>query len=111
MKKLMLMFACTIITGLVQAESKYTASDNAVYVQAINDLKATGLIISMNEDSHTIVVNPSVWAALDYELKERAVSIVGAHFDYQSGYSSVTVLDRYTNKKLAAFGIFGLKVY
>ena len=56
MKKIMMTMACMMVAGLVQAESKYTAADNAVYVNAINQLKSTGLIISMNEESHTIVI-------------------------------------------------------
>ena len=111
MKKTLLIIACMAFALSAQAESKYTASDNATYVQAINELKSSGLIVSMNEEFHKVVVEPSIWKTLTYAQKETMTSIIGAHFDYTSGYSSLTILDKYTNKKLAKFGVFGLKVY
>ena len=94
-----------------KVKSEYTAADNAVYEGAIQTWKSGGLIISIDTQAHTVVVEPSVWKALGYEYKRKMASVVGAHLNYKTGYSSVTIRDKYTNKKIGAFGPLGFKVY
>lgn len=96
----------------VKTDTKVSASEHQKNVATISQMKSAGMILSINNDSHEVVVDPAVWSRMTYEQKGGMTAIVSEYLNYVTGYSHVTVVDKYSHKKVGSLGVFGgFKVY
>lgn len=91
---------------------KVSAEDHKKNTESIAEFKRVGWLESVDASAQTAVVAPSAWKKLTYKQKVGLMIILSEYFEYETDLKSVTVRDKYTNKKVGSYGVFrGFKVY
>jgi len=93
-------------------EKRNQIEDMEKITAAIKEFTEKQIIIKINVQSNQAWVNPRLWSTMDVKQKQKLITILSKHFDYEGSLAKVHLYDSKSGKKIGSFSLWsGMKFY
>ena len=93
-------------------EKQNQIKDREKVTAEIKELTGKKIIIKMNVQLNQAWVNTHFWSAMDVKQKQKLITILSKHFDYEGSLSKVYLYDYKSGEKIGSFSLWsGMKFY
>jgi hypothetical protein len=93
-------------------EKRNQIEDMEKVTAAIKEFTEKQIIIKMNVQRNQAWVNPRLWSTMDVKQKQKLITILSKHFDYEGSLAKVHLYDSKSGEKIGSFSLWsGMKFY
>jgi hypothetical protein len=66
----------------------------------------------MNSKRNQVWINTQVWSGMDVKQKQKLITVLSKHFDYEGSLANVHLYDSQSGEKIGSFSLWsGIKFY
>jgi len=93
-------------------EQQNQKKDRETVRTEIKTLQEKKIIITMNVKRNQVWIDTQVWSGMDVKQKQKLITVLSKHFDYEGSLANVHLYDYHSGKKIGSFSLWsGMKFY